>query len=385
MITSIELTNFKGLQNLELKDLKPFVIFCGKNNTGKSSVFHSILFIKQSLENGGSFSWDGRFVSLRSYRDVIFNHRIGGSMLFRYNFSTPNEDVIEVEYQLNSTGMPHFRNLKNKVGVENRDGKIYQLAPPPTADIKTGLTYHSGNLSFKPGIGGSQSIINTIMAEIDGCVDVFNTIQYYIPQSNIHEWSTKISDYEPISIHGENVIPNMHYLQSDSNPIFLKIQEALKNLNVSVEHVSSPVRGRGICVEAKSRGIKSNLKLFGDGVNRLISIVTAVESAKEGDVLIFEEPELHLNRGTIEELAKYLLQATRNGIQIFCSTHSFDFINKLWKLKRHGKKAINPEDVTIIKFVEQEDEQEMKYIETSEVDLDIVYKIMRDELKEIFG
>ncbi|MCU0289694.1 MAG: AAA family ATPase [Acidobacteria bacterium] len=45
MFKKIKIENYKGINNLELNDLQQFNLLVGKNNSGKTSILESFLFI----------------------------------------------------------------------------------------------------------------------------------------------------------------------------------------------------------------------------------------------------------------------------------------------------------------------------------------------------
>jgi AAA15 family ATPase/GTPase len=51
MIRQLRLENFKGFSRLEL-ELRPLTLLSGLNGTGKSSVIHSLLLLRQSWQQG---------------------------------------------------------------------------------------------------------------------------------------------------------------------------------------------------------------------------------------------------------------------------------------------------------------------------------------------
>jgi predicted ATP-dependent endonuclease of OLD family len=68
------------------------------------------------------------------------------------------------------------------------------------------------------------------------------------------------------------------------------------------------------------------LERLSDGMLSAFKILLQLNSCKEGDILVIDEPELHLHPGAAKTI-RDLLYAKKNNIQIITSTHSPIFIN----------------------------------------------------------
>ncbi len=51
-IRTLKITNFKSIDSLELKDLRPFSVFAGPNGAGKSNFFDALDFVSLFIRNG---------------------------------------------------------------------------------------------------------------------------------------------------------------------------------------------------------------------------------------------------------------------------------------------------------------------------------------------
>ena len=54
MLQTITLENYKCFKDKTKIDIAPLTILCGGNSSGKSSIFKSLLLLKQSYENSSS-------------------------------------------------------------------------------------------------------------------------------------------------------------------------------------------------------------------------------------------------------------------------------------------------------------------------------------------
>ncbi|MCF6345246.1 MAG: DUF3696 domain-containing protein [Thiomicrorhabdus sp.] len=65
----------------------------------------------------------------------------------------------------------------------------------------------------------------------------------------------------------------------------------------------------------------------GFGLTYVLPVVTAVLSARSGDLLLIENPESHLHPAGQALIAKLISIAAHNDVQIIIETHSDHFLN----------------------------------------------------------
>lgn len=72
-----------------------------------------------------------------------------------------------------------------------------------------------------------------------------------------------------------------------------------------------------------------DLSSVGVGVSQVLPVILLCLSSKAGDVLILEQPELHLHPALQKRMADFLLTFVRAGRQILVETHSDHLVNQL--------------------------------------------------------
>ena len=67
-IEYLRVQNYRALEDLELKDIRPLTVFLGPNGSGKSTVFDAFAFLSECFSTGLRKAWDkrGRFKELRT-------------------------------------------------------------------------------------------------------------------------------------------------------------------------------------------------------------------------------------------------------------------------------------------------------------------------------
>jgi len=130
------------------------------------------------------------------------------------------------------------------------------------------------------------------------------------------------------------------------------------------QELSSTHETNEISVEAPNRqGYplkigKRTLANVGFGASQILPVLGLCLSASPGDLILLEQPELHLNPGMQQKLADFLLFMSRTGRQIIVETHSEYLITRL---RRNA--ASTPDDhkyFTVI-YVERDPEAGTSY------------------------
>jgi predicted ATPase len=90
MLNEFHITNFKSFGGPVSIPLKPITLIFGPNSSGKSSIFQSLLLLKQTMERVGegtdtNLVTNGNLVDLGSFRDFISHHDESLSFTFKAN------------------------------------------------------------------------------------------------------------------------------------------------------------------------------------------------------------------------------------------------------------------------------------------------------------
>ena len=91
----------------------------------------------------------------------------------------------------------------------------------------------------------------------------------------------------------------------------------------------------------------------GFGYSYVLPIVVSGLIAKEGEILIIENPEAHLHPKAQNELTKFLAKVASCGVQVFLESHSEHILNALRVVtidKPKSPQILEKEDVNILYF-----------------------------------
>lgn len=299
MISRVEIKNFKCFECLDVK-MKALNLFTGLNGMGKSTLIQSLLLLRQTYEKYEESDWDfpvfnGKFINLGTAKDVPYWYR-----------ADENVEISVTEDE------GHLWGIKWK-----DEGQIDE---PIDQDIE----YNSSLLSNR---------FEYVSAERLG------PRRYYDNIENI------FFDTYTVGVRGENTVTCLNDLGSK-----VKVYENLKHpsessdlldlqMNAWMSEISPGVRIKtvpyfdvdlmGLRYLSNSRmGEESASPLnMGFGVSYVLPILTAILKAKNGDLLILENPEAHIHPRGQRRIGEMVALAAANGVQIIMETHSDHVLN----------------------------------------------------------
>lgn len=86
----------------------------------------------------------------------------------------------------------------------------------------------------------------------------------------------------------------------------------------------------------------------GFGLTQVFPIIVAALSAKVGDILLIENPEVHLHPGGQALMGRFLAEVAKAGVQVIVETHSDHVLNGLRRSVRAG--CLSPEQIKLYFF-----------------------------------
>ncbi len=305
MVNNIQITGFKCFDYAELM-LKNFTLLAGQNSKGKTTVIQSIFAMLQNGKN----PFRGEYM----------------------NIGKPNE-------------------LQNAM-VGSREIKLY-------------MQYEdSGQIKERSKIISKNS--TTVSGDDDGKMKVI-----YCSADRIGVQDTYGKYLGDDIIIGKNCEYVFHYLSAhDEEPLnldtdFIYDMESKLTFGGQVDYWLNKIMGYRIKAREieKSEFIQvlySNEKIpfemraknVGTGVTYIAEIVIAALSCKDGDLLVIENPEIHLHPSGQAELVKFFAFLAQCGVQIIVETHSDHIYHGIRKSIHLDE--IETENVSIYFFTQDE-------------------------------
>lgn len=300
MINQLILDNFKCFEHLEL-GLNNVNVLTGLNGMGKSSVIQSILLLRQSyLDNRlckGLFL-NGKYVQLGNGQDILFENAQTEEVRIRVKESNVNDYVFA--YSALSQLLPRINVKETNTG----DSIIFN----------DGFSYLSAYRIEPREFYGVEDEVELSKKELGNAGE-------YAVQYLYH--------------YGAECVVNEHVLKGQS--INVTLQEQVRQWlayiapgivpRVSVDYVKRVAELQYEFVEGRNRTNSYKNVNVGFGITYVLPIIVALLSAKEGELVILENPEAHIHPGGQRKLGELIALAGAGGVQVIVETHSDHILN----------------------------------------------------------
>lgn len=302
MLTRLEMKNFKCFAHEYIK-LKPLTLLTGTNSSGKSSVIQAILWVLALSDDTSFFRLRGLLNDF-GYQDYI--------ALVHQNVSGKN-----IELTLDSSDI-EGKESKNSVVMEQGERKQVKSQGSETAVItcfEENLFYLSANR-----IGAEE------LADIDVDVKVGYNGSAILGtfEENKNARIAEVLVYPDIP--GDLSAQVAHWLGYITNTRIEAQTEAIGSSKVRsyflVGHSDSDIG----MANQKSERSPFNV---GAGNSYLLKLIVMCLIAKPDDVLLIENPEIHLHPQAQAGVGEFLAFVASRGVQIIAETHCEHLINQV--------------------------------------------------------
>ena len=314
MLTNVNIKNFRGINKIEINNFKTINIFLGKNNCGKTSILEAV-FLIIGMSNP-VFN-----ISINNFRDYIHHETDGFRLIFKDLDYDPPVEISARDKKNNIRQLEIRPFFSSKNGLQNSmQNKISTNSISDVHDI-TGL-----KLNFS---------INKIKHEAKIEINFQHPVNYNQVLSQKYDESYKATYITP-------KINNLNLDKRIEKIIVNKKQDllisSLKNIDPNITSISLGTNGR---VYFDINGIDKLIpvNIMGDGVRRILSILTTIIDTKNG-IVIIDEIENGLHYSSLFTLWESLLNAAiENNVQIFISSHNYEILKNLNDLVKNKDKA----------------------------------------------
>jgi predicted ATPase len=287
MLTSLKITNFKSIKEDQFT-FKPLTILTGKNSTGKSSVIQSILLVARNCNVDNQHVMQ-RIVSRFSDFETIRN---------KYENAKSVEISMEVDSQ--------------KVGIlATRESKISNI--------------HSNEIQLRYEANGSEEPeLFYLNSNRDGQEDIAQI-------SGMKVGETGEFIFGSFENFKSSIVPNYLCCFSEASDFSYQVEKWLTQiLTIKIKLKTEKITDVNVKVMFDTDGLTeispSNL---GAGVSYVAKVIILCLLAKKGDVVIIENPEIHLHPRSQAQLGVFFSFIARAGIQLIVETHCEHLINKV--------------------------------------------------------
>ena len=333
MLTGLELANFKCFELLKLP-LTPLTMLSGANASGKSSVLQALVLLHQTIseqEWSNRLLLNGRELRLGTVTDVVDKVTgrkgfaiglIDGDRTIRWSFQVDDRKDMSAAVHSLTVGDVVYDSPQN----------LQFLLPAVSAPALHELAQRLARLSY-------------LTAERVGPREVYSLED---PSST-----------QVVGPRGESAVSVLHWGRDkkilDDLVVFGAPPTRLRQVEAYMKQFF-PGCSFEIQQVPQTNGCTLGLRTsdatdfhrpihVGFGLTQLFPILVAALSARRGDLLLIENPEVHLHPAGQAKIGGFLAKISAAGIQVIVETHSDHVLNGV----RRSVKAnvLKCEDVTL--------------------------------------
>jgi predicted ATPase len=334
MISQIELRYFKCFELLKLP-LAELTLLSGSNASGKSSILQALVLLHQTMrehEWSTRLMLNGDTLKLGTVQDVV--DKIHGRQTFEIALATD-----EHEYRWVFSGERSWMSLV--IDCVEIDGNKTKLPKK----LQYLLPHNQFQDYTKSQFVRRLRTLTYITAERIGPREFYPL-----------EERQNASVVGPAGEHAISLL----YLGRDKKVLEkIEVQEIPPTRLRQVEaRMQAFFPGCGLIVEKVPRVNAVTLGLrtsddtdfhrpvnVGFGLTQVLPIIVAALSAGKGDILLIENPEVHLHPAGQALMGQFLADVARAGIQVVIETHSDHILNGIRRAVR--AKRLTPEQVAL--------------------------------------
>jgi predicted ATP-dependent endonuclease of OLD family len=342
-LEAVNIKNFRSIQEVTLEECGGFNVIVGKNNAGKSNILRVINIFFESLKNGEILVFDLSIGKPIDFHQQLIETPIEITMFFQLSLHESNS-LIEKDFQ-----------------------NIYDIFYPEISlndlDLELSIAVLFEVQTYMIEIAEEEFV-----SEVFGCVTKiqlyksgYSTIQENTISHTIFEVDPKeinriiyseVAEDQPfVPEHILNLIKqigeiNVLYLTERREPIgrgeaaqLFKIKNTRKGidsfnaikeivtdlLGVNLEVFTSTQSSTDQSIEAEIDIDKFIVEANGAGILEALRLILDYE-LNQPDILLIEEPEIHLHPA-LETIIMRYLKSIGNNCQIFITTHSTNFLD----------------------------------------------------------
>jgi predicted ATPase len=407
MLGKLRIRNFKAWRDTGQIHMAPLTVLFGPNSSGKSSINHFLMMLKQTVRSPDrnsvfDFGDVNAAVRLGSFRDVIFGHDIDNTLEFeqewlldaplgvrdprtgrryggdRLYFKGAARQLSGRSRTVQSEGFAY------RLGSENGTELAVTLARDEKRQNRWRLDAENYDLIRNPGRAWelpkpvhfhgfpSEAAVyfqNTgFLAELELALeDQLNRVSYLgplrSPPERLYTWSGAVP--EDVGWRGQNTIQSILAARdrrmnwrsrSPRIPFEQVVARWLKTMGLihtfSVAEIAPEREEFEVRVRVSPSADEVKLTDVGFGVSQVLPVIVQVFYAPANSTVVIEQPEIHLHPRVQSSLADLLIAATfaREGgrprhAQLLVESHSEHLLRRLQR--RIAEETISQEDVAL--------------------------------------
>lgn len=348
MLERIALRHFKCFEDLILP-LAPLTLLSGPNASGKSTVIQALALLHQTMHE---HEWSTRLIlngrslhagTVTDVVDKVHGRRgfdlvlVDGGSRYEWVFVGDRDDLSLEVAKVVVPGPPDALNR-----VYERPKALQHLFP------FTGEGTH-------PAIADRLRRLTYLTAERVGPREY-----YSLEDGNVGQVVGRSGEYAASVLHcgrGKAVLPSL-VIEASTNTRLHQVEARMRRFFPGCSFIIEPVARQNAVTLAIRTSDETDYHRpvhVGFGLTQVFPIVVAALSAEPGDILMIENPEVHLHPAGQALMGAFLAEVADAGVQVIIETHSDHVLNGI---RRAVKSGMSPDRVALHFFRPRGDDGE---------------------------
>ncbi len=355
-IKSLTVSGFKSIVEEQTLEIRPLTLLAGANGSGKSSMMQPLLLLKQTVEapfDPGPLLLDGpnvQFTSARQFRPAVSPRGQVAPFMVWLDFSDDTGFVVTLlshesgPITLASNVITGFQKpivIDTKITVDD----LASFAPPGfAADALERIKARRGNTRFRVArhkffLGINQKSPSDLFI-LKMQHDLFEAKIALAIEGLIHlpglrgnparTYSVTAVDAMYRGTFDRYVASLITHWGSESPDRLRQVSDDLKSLGLTSRIEAKAINetrvelrvGRLPCPTRGGARDLVNIADAGLVVSRTLPVVVALHTARPGQLVYIEQPEMHLHPRSQVAMARLLVNAANRGVRVVAETHS---------------------------------------------------------------
>ncbi|MBI5141707.1 MAG: AAA family ATPase [Nitrospirae bacterium] len=377
-ITAIAVCNYKSICQEQRIELKPLTLLAGANSSGKSSIMQPLLLLKQTLEapfDPGALLLDGPNVRCTSTEQLFCKVDSLCSDTFSVRFEFGNNDGLGLKFKrsrhpgvaIEITEMSSIGDgNEQRIHLGMTSDEIEQILPDHIKSWKNRIALSQNNvskesefkwavirdrcfLSFNLGLSGKQPN-KFLLAGITSAELVGPNLENIIHVPGLRGNPARTYRTTAVGKNFPGTFENycasiINHWQSAKDDRLKQLGSALETLGLTWKVEAKPVDDTQVELRVgrlphSRRGGARDLVSIADvgfGVSQTLPILVALLTARAGQIVYLEQPEIHLHPKAQKQMAKLLAEAASRGVVVIVETHSSLLLRGIQTLVARGE------------------------------------------------
>ncbi len=329
-IDRLTVRNFKSLESLEL-ELPRLVFLVGPNNSGKSNILDSLIFVSDFVRFGHQAI--GNRVG---FRNIVWGGDTSRKIEIEIEaaLKSGEDELIRYIYRIELEGSAAYCTLaKEDLTCIVDGGRWIALEYDPRAGMAE-VRDSEGKVIGKTGHGADRPYIGDFRdpvhyKEIAQLVNMVWQFRFYdfVPPRMGQPNQAKRESY--LQGQGENLSGLIHSIQSEHRQEFLEMEKILRNGIPEIEHIHTALTDEGYTyISLQEKHLPGRIPGWAasDGILRILGLLAISYSPEHPSLVCIEEPENELHPHLLE-LAIDVIRPFSKRCQVIATTHSPHLLN----------------------------------------------------------